>query len=143
MRDNTKRDALRNDFLAPPEGESDEFKAIWLQVVKDRPAEHFAVSDTELVSAYVHQIIRLRECRHAIDRDGLMLEDRYGILKQHPLMPQLNAAEKAIRSFAIALRVTPSSRFDQATPKSRTPKNAGAAPAEDKAEQWAPKIAAA
>ena len=44
---------------------------------------------------------RARECREAVDRDGMTLPDRFGQLKAHPL---LSAERDALAAFLNAMR---------------------------------------
>jgi len=67
----------------PPKGLSAEAKRTWSEL-----QEEYGIDDPagiQLLNIFAHAMDRAKDCKTAIDKEGLQIADRFGQLKAHPL----------------------------------------------------------
>lgn len=118
------------DYLQCPEGHSFEFQEIWKRVVRDYPAEHFRVSDTELMEQYVDAEMQRKSVAQMLTEEGYVVDTPQGT-KPNPLVSVQTQLASQVRACARMLRLGPNSRIQASqVPKSPARQPAPSAPVE-------------
>ena len=91
-------------------------KSLWTATMSDYVLEPHHI---ELLRAACQQLSRAAEARAAIDADGVIIEDRFGIAKEHPAL----SVER--QSHLAYLRLVREMGLDIDLPESRGPRRPG------------------
>ncbi|MRR56373.1 MAG: hypothetical protein EG822_18050 [Deltaproteobacteria bacterium] len=69
--------------IKPPKGLSPEARKIWIEL-----QEEYGIDDAaglQLLNIFTHAFDRAKDCKAAIDKEGLQVADRFGVMKSHCL----------------------------------------------------------
>lgn len=99
------------DAVAPPSHLPEGAIPDWNTVTADLASRQL-LNEAMLTSVemYVTAMWIMRECRTAIQRDGLFVKGAGGALKSHPASSNLQKAQETVTRLAVELGLTPSSR---------------------------------
>lgn len=70
-------------IIKPPKGLSTEARKAWAVL-----QEEYGIDDPaglQLLNIFAHAFDRAKDCKAAIDKEGLQVADRFGQMKSHPL----------------------------------------------------------
>lgn len=65
----------------------------WQQAGEDYPGWEFSPDELELLSMAVEAVDRAEKAQELLRRDGVVIEDRFGKMKEHPAVKIRNTAE--------------------------------------------------
>jgi phage terminase small subunit len=93
--------------LAPSEGAPDEVRAIFVEVVRSAPADHFVAADAPLVEAFAEAILLARQASLEMAAHGPVVGGRAS-----PWLTVQEKAHRALVALSARLRLAPQSRAD-------------------------------
>ena len=98
--------------LTPPDDKSPRYVELWNAIAQGFPDGHFVKTDCHVLDSFVRLSMQYDDVMEIVDREGYIIEDRFGIAKEHPLLKTSLSMLAQLKSLRSALRMQPSSRFD-------------------------------
>lgn len=89
--------------IRPPKGLSTEARKAWSGL-----QEEYQIDDPaglQILNIFAHAFDRAKDCKAAIDKEGLQIADRFGQMKAHPLTTTERDARAQMMSALKALNI--------------------------------------
>jgi hypothetical protein len=93
--------------LAPSSAASDAVRAVFSEVVRAAPAEHFKTGDEHLIEAFAQAVVLARQASAELTERGPVIEGRTS-----PWIVVLEKQHRAISAISARLRLSPQHRAD-------------------------------
>ncbi|MRR56122.1 MAG: hypothetical protein EG822_16755 [Deltaproteobacteria bacterium] len=90
-------------IIKPPKGLSTDARKAWAAL-----QEEYGIDDPaglQLLAIFANAFDRAKDCKAAIDREGLQVKDRFGQLKAHPLITSERDARGQMMTALKALNI--------------------------------------